>query len=296
MENQEQKNNSNLKAVIAILAVLLIGSLVYIFKMTSDAKAQQTELTKTISEKDAVMKDLEELKATYDAAIAENTSMSDELIAEREKVVNLLADLKKSKGDAASMAKYKSQYFALETKMKGLMQENEALKKANETLTTQRDSTVMVLGEAKKYNEVLVGQNEELAKTVEVASKLSVLNLKTAAYKLRSSGKQIETDKASRADILKISFTIAENKVAKSGDKTYYVQVIDSKNNVLGEKKTESFGSNSLTYSFVTTVKFQNKTVDVSQDLPGKDFEKGTYFVNVFDNGELVSKSSFSLR
>ena len=296
MENQEQKNNSNLKAVIAILAVLLIGSLVYIFKMTSDAKAQQTELTKTISEKDAVMKDLEELKATYDAAIAENTSMSYELIAEREKVVNLLADLKKSKGDAASMAKYKSQYFALETKMKGLMQENEALKKANETLTTQRDSTVMVLGEAKKYNEVLVGQNEELAKTVEVASKLSVLNLKTAAYKLRSSGKQIETDKASRADILKISFTIAENKVAKSGDKTYYVQVIDSKNNVLGEKKSESFGSNSLTYSFVTTVKFQNKTVDVSQDLPGKDFEKGTYFVNVFDNGELVSKSSFSLR
>ena len=113
---------------------------------------------------------------------------------------------------------------------------------------------------------------------------------------MRSSGKQIETDKASRAAILKISFTIAENKVAKSGDKTYYVQVIDSKNNVLGEKKTESFGSNSLTYSFVTTVKFQNKTVDVSQDLPGKDFEKGTYFVNVFDNGELVSKSSFSLR
>ena len=296
MENQEQKNNSNLKAVIIVLAVLLVGSLVYIFKMTSDAKAQQTLLTTTITEKDSVMKDLEELKATYDAAIAENTSMSDELIAEREKVVNLMADLKKSKGDAASMAKYKSQYFALDAKMKGMMQEIEVLKKDNATLTTQRDSTVMVLGESKKYNEVLIGQNEELAKTVEIASKLSVLNLKTAAYKLRSSGKQIETDKASRADILKISFTIAENKVAKSGDKTYCVQVIDSKNNVLGEKKSESFGGKSLTYSFLTTVKFENKTVDVSQDLQGKDFEKGTYFVNVFDNGELVSKSSFSLR
>jgi len=68
-----------------------------------------------------------------------------------------------------------------------------------------------------------------LAKTVEIASKLSVLNLKTSAYKLKSSGKQIETDKASRVDVLKISFTIAENRVAKSGDKTYYVQVIDSK-------------------------------------------------------------------
>lgn len=296
MENQEKKNNSNLKAVIAILAVLLVGSLVYIFKVTSDAKAQQTVLTTTTSEKEAVMKDLVDLKATYDAAIAENTSMSDELIAEREKVVNLMADLEKSKGDASSMAKYKNQYFALENKMKGMMKEIDVLKKDNAILTTQRDSTVMVLGEAKKYNEVLVGQNEELAKTVEVASKLSVLNLKTSAYKLRSSGKQIETDKASRADILKISFTIAENKVAKSGDKTYYVQVIDSKNNVLGDKKTESFDGNSLSYSFLTTVKFENKTVNVSQDLPGKNFEKGNYFVNVFDNGELVSKSSFSLK
>jgi len=294
MENQ--KSNSNLKAVIAILAVLLVGSLVYIFKMTSDAKAMQTEISTTKSDKESVMKDLEELKARYDAAIAENTSMSDELIAEREKVVNLMSDLKKSKGDAASMAKYKSQYFSLESKMKALIAENETLKKDNATLTTQRDSTVTVLGEARKYNEVLVGQNEELSKTVEVAQKLTVSNLKTAAYKLRSSGKQIETEKARRADVLKISFNINENKVAKQGDKTYYVQVIDSKNNVLGEKKTESFGETSLTYSFLTTVKYENKSVDVSQDLPGQNFEKGTYFVNVFDKGELVSKSSFSLK
>ena len=294
MENQ--KSNSNLKAVIAILAVLLVGSLVYIFKMTSDAKALQTEISTTKSDKESVMKDLEELKARYDAAIAENTSMSDELIAEREKVVNLMSDLKKSKGDAASMAKYKSQYFSLENKMKALIAENETLKKDNATLTTQRDSTVTVLGEARKYNEDLVGQNEELSKTVEVAQKLTVSNLKTAAYKLRSSGKQIETEKARRADVLKISFNINENKVAKQGDKTYYVQVIDSKNNVLGEKKTESFGETSLTYSFLTTVKYENKSVDVSQDLPGQNFEKGTYFVNVFDKGELVSKSSFTLK
>jgi hypothetical protein len=43
-------------------------------------------------------------------------------------------------------------------------------------------------------------------------------------------------------------------------------------------------------------VKYENKTVDVVKDLPGKDFQKGTYFVNVFDKAELVSKSSFTLR
>ena len=264
--------------------------------MTSDAKSLQTELTTTRTDKVSVMKDLEDLKATYDAAIAENTSMSDELIAEREKVVNLMKDLEKSKGDASSMRKYKSQFFALQSRMKALVAENDALKKDNATLTTERDSTVMVLGESKKYNEVLVGQNEELSKTVERASKLNVTNLQTAAYKLRSSGKQIATEKARKADVLKISFTINENAVAKPGERTYYVQVIDSKNNVLGDKKTESFGDQSLTYSFVTTVDYENKPIQVSQDLPGTGFEKGTYFVNVFDKGELVSKSSFSLR
>ena len=293
---QNQDNQSKLKAIIGVLAILLIGSLIYIFKLTSDAKTLQTTVTTVKSEKESVLKDLADLKTNYDVAIAENTTMSDELIAERDKVVKLMADLKASKGDNASLQKYKTQYKAMEQKMQNLMQEVAVLKKQNQTLTTNLDSTTVVLEDNKKYNQVLVGQNEQLAKTVELGSKLSITNLKTASYKVRSSGKQIATEKASRTDMLKVNFTIAENKIAKSGDKTYYVQVIDSKNNVLGDKATISFGEISLTYSFTTTVKYENKTVEVSEQLPGKDFAKGTYFVNVFDKGELVSKSSFSLR
>ncbi|WP_297518319.1 hypothetical protein [Flavobacterium sp.] len=294
MENQ--KSNSSLKAIILILALLLLGSLFYIFKLTTDTQNLETKVTAVSTEKDNVIKDLQSLKATYDAAIAENTSMSDELIAEREKVVQLMAQLEKAKGDAGALKKYKDQFKVLEAKMKTLMMEVETLKGENQKLAKNLDSTAVVLQDSKNYNQVLVGQNEQLSKTVEKASKLSVLNLKTAAYKQKNSGKQIETDKASRADILKISFTIAENAVAKSGDKNYYVQIIDSKSNVLGDKETVSYGSQSLTYSFIAKVKYENKTVDVSQDLPGKSFEKGTYFVNIFDKGELVSKSSFTLR
>ena len=291
MENQ--KNNSSLKAVIAVLAILLVGSLVYIFKMSSEVDSVQSEVVKVGTEKESVMKDLQDLKATYDAAIAENTSMSEELLVERDKVVNLMDELKKSNGD---ISKYKNQVRSMQGHMKELMAENEGLKKQNVTLTTQRDSTVVVLGQAQKFNEVLVGQNEELSKTVEKGAKLSVLNLQTAAYKLKSSGKEIATDKASRADVLKIRFTIAENSIAKSGDKDYYIQVIDSKNNVLGDAKTITFGDKVLSYSFISSVKYENKTVQVSQDLAGKDFAKGLYSVNVFDKDQLVSSSSFSLK
>ncbi|MEN9909712.1 MAG: hypothetical protein RLZZ540_2861 [Bacteroidota bacterium] len=291
MENKQ--SSSSLKAVIAVLAVLLIGSLVYIFKLSSDTDKVQTVLKTTETEKESVLKDLEQLKTTYDAAIAENTSMSDELIQERDKVVSLMTEVKKSKGDVSA---FKNQLNFLQNKMKAMMAENDGLKKQNTKLTTQRDSTVVVLTESKKNNEALVGQNSELAKVVEKGSKLTVLNIQSSAYKVRSSGKEIATEKARRTNMLKISFTIAGNEIAQSGDKTYYVQVIDSKNNVLGEKKSETFDGKDLTYSFTSTVKYENKTVQVSENLPGKNFEPGTYYVNVFDKGELASKSSFTLK
>lgn len=291
-----QGNNSKLKAIILLLVVLLAGSLIYIFKLTSDAHETQTTFVKVNSEKNDVLRDLNELRSTYDSAVADSTLMSDELIAERDKVDALIADLKASKGDNASLQKYKDQYKQLEVKMKSMMKEVSLLKAKNQQLTTNLDSTKVVLDDSKKYNQVLVGQNDELAKTVEKGSKLTLTNLTTSAYKVKSSGKEIATDKASRADVLKVNFTIAENQIAKSGDKVYYVQVIDSKNNVLGDKSTITFDGSTLTYSFTTTVKYENKTVDVSQQIKGKDFAKGTYYVNVFDKAELVSKNSFSLR
>ena len=291
MENQS--NNSSLKSLIIVLSILFALSLVYIYKLTTDVNSTETKLTTTLSEKDQVMKDLKDLKTTYDAAIAENTSMSDELIAEREKVIALMENLKNSNGD---VAKFKKQYLALESKMKGLVAENETLKKDNTVLKVQRDSTIVVLDESKKTNKELNGKNEDLTKTVEKGSKLAIVNLKTAAFIVRSSGKEIETDKASRADVLKVSFTIPENSIAKSGDRKFYVQVIDSKNNVMGERQTERFSDLTLTYSFIANVKYDNKTVDLVKNVPAEKLVKGTFFVNVFDNGQLVSTTTFTLK
>ncbi len=291
--SSQNSNNSGLKAIIAILSLLLIGSLIYMYKLTSDSKQVEEVL---ITEKDAVLKDLAIAKDSLESAISSNTTLSEELVAERDRVQKLIADIEKSQGDAQAMAKYKEEALKLRGSIARLMKEVEVLKKENKTLVTRIDSTNVVLTDARRVNDTLVSQNDYLARTVERGSKLTVLNLQATALKQRSSGKQIETDKASRADVLKISFMIAENQIAKSGDKTYYVQVIDSKNNVVGEKKMETFGEKALTYSFIATVKYENKTVKVEKDLPVNDVQSGTYFVNIFDKSDLVSKTSFTLK
>ncbi|WP_353149858.1 hypothetical protein [Flavobacterium sp.] len=295
--NQSNSRNSGLKIIVVILALLLMGSLAYVYKLQNEKDVLDSNLTKTLTEKEKFQAELESKIAEYDVAISDNTALKGELEEEQAKIMELLEKIKKSNGSVAELSKYKTQYVKLKREMDNLIAENNILKENNSKLTKNLDSTNVVLSNAKTANDTLVAKNENLSKTVEKAQRLSVLNLTTLAVKQKGSGKQINTDKASKADILKIGFTIAENQVAKTGDRTYYVQVIDSKNNVLGEKKTESFGATYLPYSFQKTIKFENKTVQVQEDLSVKNITPGTYFVNVFDKkGELVSKSSFQLK
>lgn len=295
--NQSNSRNSGLKVVVLILVLLLMGSLAYVYKLQQDKDAVDSSLSKTLTEKEKFQAELESKIAEYDIAIADNTALKGELEEEQAKIMELLEKIKKSDGSVAELSKYKTQYVKLKREMDNLIAENNILKANNSKLTKNLDSTNVVLTNAKTANDTLAAKNENLSKTVEKAQRLSVLNLTTLAVKQKSSGKQINTDKASRADVLKIGFTIAENQVAKTGDRTYYVQVIDSKNNVLGEKKTETFGTTYLPYSFQKTIKYENKTVQVQEDLSVKNISAGTYFVNVFDKkGELVSKSSFQLK
>jgi hypothetical protein len=293
MDSIESNKSSGLKAIIILLSLLLIGSLGYVYKISQDAKVAQNIL---VSEKIAVLKDLSIAKDSLNIAIASNTNLSEELIAERDKIQLLIADVDKSRGDAKDMVNYKTDANKIKDRVATLMRQVLLLKNENKKLIKELDITAVKLGAAKTYTDTLVKQNSRMAIKIEKAAKLSILNLQSSAIRQKSSGKQIETDKASKADVLKISFMIAENKMAKSGDKTYYIQVIDSKGNVLGDKQTESFKSMNLTYSFISTVKYENKTVKIEKDLPVSDVQPGIYYINIYDNGELITKYNFTLK
>jgi hypothetical protein len=295
MENQ--KSNSKLKAVIIVLSLLLVASLAYLFKVSTDKSDLTVSVENLTTEKSNLLTELEALKLSYESAMSENTTISGELAAEREKILELIKEVEAYKGDVASLQKYKNQFLALESKNKKLIVKNEKLVRENLLLTKAVDSTNVVLETERTVTKTLATKNEELAKTVEAGSKLSIVGLNTVAYKVKSSGLEIETEKARVADRLKISFSIAENNIAQTGDRQYYVQVLDPSSNVLGDRQTIELAGKPLIYSFISTVAFNKSTVKVSENLDGKKFERGTYFVNVYNsNQELVANSSFSLR
>ena len=290
---EQYKSNIGFKIVIAFLAILLVGSLAYTYNVIKDSNEIEKVL---ISEKDAVLKDLAISKDSLDGAIASNSILSLELINERDRVEKLIKDFQNSNVDALTAMKYKNDAVNLKNKVSNLLKEVKELKNQNRILTQERDNAVVVLDETKKSFDNLQDKNYKMAETLEKASKLSVLNLIIQSFTKKNSGKLVATDKARKTDVLKISFTIAENLVVKPITKKYFVQVVDKDNNVLGEMKIENFGDKSLTYSFVSAINFQNKTMEIIKELNVEKLTSGTFFVNVYDKEELVVKGSTTLR
>jgi hypothetical protein len=295
-EEETAPRISKLKVAVFLLALALIGCLVYITTLITKTNEVQKEVVVVKKDKEKILGDFNALKIIYDNAIAENTAMSQELIIERDKIVQLMEDIKKSDGSIAALTVFKNKFINLDSKMKNMVVEVNDLLSKNKNLSTKIDSTNTVLNSEKLITKSLSEKNEALAKTVEKASVLTVLNFKCTSLKVKNSGKESITDQASKVNRLRISFFIAENKIVDDLEKKYYIQVIDPGNNVLGEKKTIRFNDVSLTYSFEKNVSYNKKTVEITEDLPGTNFAKGTYYLKVFDKNEVVSNTSFDLK
>ena len=179
-----------------------------------------------------------------------------------------------------------------------LLAENDKLKVENQLLATSLDSTKVQLEERTMFTDSLLVQNTALAKVVEDNSVLYASNLKVFGVIERNSGKMVPTERARRSDKLKICFTVAKNKLVQSGDQELYVQVIDPKNNTLGENSQVQFGDDILTYSLISKFNYENKDLDICEFVGpnGKDFEAGHYVVNVYNEKDLVSTAEFTLK
>lgn len=311
--------------------MLLAGTIGYIMGSpnSNDSKSN------AISTDKKVMQEIEELKQMYDSKIADKTNTYNALEAEREKVQLLVSELEKSKNDAKALVKYKTQYQSLESKMRVLVEEIVVLKskKTNISIKQEKQKVASKVIQPKIENAVvpvtiaakkevtavtksepvktktddffgkkeLPKQEAEVKKTPTIVKsekpiKVSLSNVKAGAYAIKSGSKQIETNASGKADLIKINFTLNDNSTINTGEKTLYIQIIDGKNNVLGKRITEYFDNQALTYSLTKAINYSSQQQDYSIEFIKKDFEKGTYFISIFDRDELVGRASFTLK
>lgn len=288
-------SNKGSKAAIIILALLLIGTLFYGYKMHQESSETEAILQ---SEKSEVLRNLENMSSLYNEANADNEVANEKLIEAQARLETLMAELKASKSSVSALLKYKKKYFELESEMEVLLDENATLKFQNALLETSLDSTQVELSTQLASNSQLEEQNLRLTESVEVAKKLTVERLNAFGVIQRNSGKLVPTTRASRVDNLRICYSVPSNLLTESGDKKYFVQVIDPSLNVIGSNTPVQFEEGVLKYSYVSAFTYDNQLLDVCDFVSAEegDYEKGIYTVNIFDKNVLISTSTFTLK
>ena len=288
--------STGLKVALGIALALFIGTGIYTSTLYKDKQQTEQQLTQ---EKNDVLNDLNTMVAKYDVALSESQVTNQNLVEARERIQSLIDSLKVSENNVSSLWKYKKKYLALQDEMDILLTENDRLKVENMQLATTLDSTNVRYEESRMFNDSLVVQNTALAEVVENAAVLTTANLKGFGVIERNNGKLIPTERAGRSDKIRVCYTVAKNKLVQSGDKELYVQVIDSKNNILGVNQQIKFGEQTLNYSIISKFNYENGNLDICEFVTNNtddDFEKGRYQVNVFNSNELVSSTEFTLR
>ncbi|WP_395063992.1 hypothetical protein, partial [Flavobacterium sp.] len=140
-----KKSITVLIGIIGVLLVLLAGALGYIIGNNKF----NTTISSSGSTDGKVMKEIEELKVMYDSKIAQKTNSFKALQDEKAKVEALVMELEKTKNDANSLIKYKTQYNALESKMKILVDEIVVLKNKKTNVTLKQNKLQIAKTESK---------------------------------------------------------------------------------------------------------------------------------------------------
>ncbi len=293
MKTEISKNK--FKILIGILSLLLIALSIYTITLYNQNKDTVAGLEE---QKADIQIELEELIANYDEIIQDNEIKDNDLIEARDRIEILLDSVKDTKANLALIRRYKIEIGKLKKERILLFKKADSLIAANMLLKFERDSTNIVLGNTIRVVDSVTEENIAMANTIKEGSVVNVVDLRGTGVIVRKSGKIVDTKRSSRADKVRACFTLSPNPIAKKGDRLLYIQVINPKNNLLGEKSVIEFDSGTLNYSTTINVFYENEELDVCilVDANEKDLVKGRYIINVFDGSTQVATSSLVLK
>ena len=250
--------------VIAVLAVLLLGAIVFsVFQVTSlkhqvnvaQAENEQLQLTNeqlSLSnefeainsefrqyENQAVQMANDTILAKYTAAKNKVEQLIKELNSEKTKNAKRIKDLESQIATLRGLLRnYIAQVDSLTKENAGLRAENQEIKSRNQALNSQVAE--------------ISGKNKTLTERMTLAEKLNVTGLTLTP--LKKNGKQEKN--VTKAKQLKVTFTIPQNNSTPVGSKTIYLRIVNPEGQLLGNAGSFSFEGGNVPCSAKKTIEY----------------------------------------
>jgi hypothetical protein len=299
-----EKPRSRNGLIYGILIAALAGTWIYMLYDKNKSSEQITEKNVQIdsiaSSRDALQQEYNAANARLDDLVSQNTRM-DSLVKTKDKEIQdmkarISSILSNKNATQAQLAEARRLIEQLKSNIEGYQETIERLEGEKIVLAGERDI-------ARKERDSVSVVKDSLGKQVDLASVLHASNIHLAPLKVKNNGKEIETSKAKRADMMRVTFDLDDNRVAPTGDKEIYVAITAPDGSPLA---VEALGSGRFTledgteklYTAKKTVTYTTgEKLPVSMDWKqNSDFKPGDYAVEIYHNGYKIGQGKVTLK
>ncbi len=299
-----ERPRSNKGLIYAILIAALAGTWGYLIwdktRNTQEKAQLQTQVVTVDSAKTAIEQQYNAALARLDELTSSNSKM-DSLVKTKDKDLSSLKNriqgiLHQRNLDAQKLAEAQQLIGQLQSNIDGYQAQVERLQGEKIVLVNQRDSI-------KKQYDTVYSQNQGLTQKVQLGSVLHASNIKILPLHLKHNGKEIATAKAKRADLMRVTFDLDENRISDSGAKDLYVCITAPDGTPLA---VEALGSGRFTladgteklYTAKKTVDYatgqkQNVSIDWKQN---STFKPGDYKVQIYEAGYEIGNGDVTMK
>ncbi|MDG1277290.1 MAG: hypothetical protein P8O16_08420 [Algoriphagus sp.] len=303
-KNSPQKKGQGKNIIIIVLVLLVIISGIKLYTDYIDRTKKTEEILILSTENNDLNKRLDSVTYQLDLRIQEIEKLGGDIKALEEVKSQLVAERNSSRQRSSS------EIAALNAKINsynGLIAEKDQeileLRAMNQQLYSENQDLKTTQAEIEEEVAQLNIQKENLQAKVNVASMLKAENISISA--VNSKGKErVETTKDFKnrqIERIKVSFNLADNKVAEKGPRNIYVQVLAPNSqpifDVAKGSGTFMMNGNEQFYTVKQDVIFDNSGNElVFYYEKGSDYVSGTHEVRIFVDNYQVGSKSFTVK
>ena len=301
--NTENKKNQPLwlYALLGLLAIALV--VVSVFMIKGNDKLKELEAEKEMqrldfqAEVDSLMKVHNELKENYGELSLE--------LAEKDSIIQADAvEIKRLLDSQWEYDRVKKKVADLQAITRRYVRQMDSLYTVNQELVAENERIREEVQNERRQNTNLTRQKEELTNKVNQAATMKIFNYHAQAVRFKGGGKETATDRADRAERIRIDFTVAANELVQPGTKLFYVRIADPKRAIIskGSGDEYSFKANGETLQFTEKVRvnYDGKETSVRSYYVKPDAYElmpGTYFIDVYEEGgKVIGQTTVDLK
>ena len=279
--------------VSAVLAFLCLFLGLQLYQKGETIEIIEEDNATLTLERDQVMFDLEKLRFSYDTLSTENALMLAEIADQRGQIDRLMTRVKNGNWE---LGKVKKEAETLRAIMKGYVATIDSLNQLNLALIDENDQMRARVEAIQERNANLVERQQTMEEMIVAGQTLQAAEASATGIRLLSNGRQRDTDRASRTNMVKVCFTLLENRIADAGTKTLHLQVMNEAGEVLAGEQTSGNTSAGTPVSATRTVDYNNERVEACIFyIPSGALSDGAYLINLLEGEETIGSAQLVL-